>query len=232
MAKEGASYAYEVLKTLALACNYNKWIIDLIKSYIKGSILEVGCGIGNLTAYLCKFGKLTCIDISPIFIKHMQIDYPEIEFHLCDISDRKILNLGKKYDTVVCVNVLEHVENDMMALDNIYKLLNPRGCLLLYVPALKRLYGSMDKYLRHWRRYEREDIKKKLETIGFKIVKISYSNLPGIIGWFLNGKVFKRKKFSILQPLIFDKVVPLIAKIEKIFEPPIGMSLLIIAKKS
>ncbi len=232
MNEHDIDYLHASLRVLALTHNYNKWIIDLIKPYIKGNILEVGCGLGNLTAYLHNYGKLTCIDISKIFVKHMQIDYPEVEFRLHDISDKNILTPNNKYDTIVCVNVLEHIKEDKNALKNMHELLNSEGHLLLYVPASDKIYGSLDMTMGHCRRYNKKMLKEKLESVDFKIEKISYNNFLGFFGWFLNSKILRRKDFSILQPLIFDRFVPILAKIEQLLELPTGMSLLVIAKKA
>jgi len=226
------SYEYEVLRTFALTHNYNIWIFNLLKPFLRGSVSEVGCGIGNLTRYFLQYSnKLTCIDKSPVFIKHMEIDYPKVNFYIADISEEDILNLGKKFDTVICVNVLEHVQSDEKALANMFKLLLPKGDLLLFVPALDQIYGTLDEQLGHFRRYNKKILTEKISNAGFRIKKISYSNFFGIFGWYLNSRILKRRRFSILQPLVFDRFVPLIAKIEKIFEPPIGMSLFVVAEK-
>lgn len=106
------------------------------------------------------------------------------------------------------------------------------GNLLLFVPAIKWLFGSLDENLNHYRRYQKSTLKKDLENVGFQIEKIFLHNFFGIFGWFINGKILKRKTFPILQPILYDKLVPVLAKIEKYIEPPIGMSLGVIAKKT
>jgi len=121
---DSLNYQYEVLRTFAITHNYNRWIFDLLKPSLGKNILEVGCGIGNLTKYLANYNRLTCIDKSENFIKHMKIDYPEIKFYEVDITDRSVLKLGENsFDTVICVNVLEHIDNDIKALKNMFDLL-------------------------------------------------------------------------------------------------------------
>ncbi len=161
----------------------------------------------------------------------MQIDYSEIDFYVADISEEKTLDFDKKFDTIVCVNVLEHIKDDEKALANMFRLLSPKGNLLLFVPALSQLYGALDKQLGHFRRYTKNMLSKKILKAGFQIKKISYSNFFGIFGWYLNSRILKRKRFSILQPLIFDKFVPLISRTESLLELPIGMSLFLVAEK-
>lgn len=120
-------YSYDILKTFALTHNYNNWIMQMFDSYIGKEVLEVGCGIGNLTCYLYRknLDRLVGIDIIEGYVKHLQIDFPKAEFYHIDIVNNKILDfLGKgKFDTVLCVNVLEHIEDDIAALRNMYDLL-------------------------------------------------------------------------------------------------------------
>lgn len=225
---------YEALRTFALAHNYNKWIYELFKDYTAGkTVLEIGCGIGNLTQYFLKSAaRVIGIDTSSFFIQHLQIDCPGVEIHNFDITDDKVAALAdRKIETVVSVNVLEHIRDDEKALRNINALLQPGGRLLLFVPALNWLFGTLDENVGHYRRYGKKDLSDKLERSGFAVEKAFYSNFLGIFGWFLNGRIFKRKEFPILQPIIFDKFVPLISRIESRLRPPLGMNLIIIARK-
>lgn len=226
-------FAYEVLKAFALTHNYNNWIYQTFRPYISKNVLEIGCGIGNMSRYLLKScDKLIGIDISSQFLQHIKIDYPELELYPFDVAGEESLKLIEKHiNTVVCINVLEHVKDDIQALQNIYNILEPNGKLLLFVPALTVLYGEMDRAVNHFRRYNKKELRTKLESLGFEIEKIFYSNFIGVFGWFLNGKILKRKKFPILQPIFFDKMVPLISKIEKLIRLPFGLNLIIIASK-
>jgi len=224
---------HETLKTFSLTHNYNLWIIHLLAPYMGKNILEIGCGIGNLTFYLQKFGKLSCIDISDYYIAHMKIDYPNIRFYNYDVSDRSITVLKKEgFDTIVCVNVLEHVRDDLTALRNVHEILDPGGRLLLYVPALRQLYGSVDADLDHYRRYDKAPLESLLKDAGFEIEKLFYSNFLAIFGWFFNSKIQRKKELSFWQTILFDKFVPYLEKIEKKLKPPVGMTLVAIACKA
>lgn len=226
---------YEALKTFALSHNYNKWIYDLLKDYTAGkTVMEIGCGIGNLTQhFLRSAAKLIGIDTSSFFMQHLRIDCPGIEVYNFDVTDDKVLSLAsKRLEAVIAVNVLEHVRDDEKALANIRELLQPGGRLLLFVPAMNWLFGTLDLNVGHYRRYDKKDLLEKVERNGFTAEKIFYSNFPGIFGWFFNGRILKRKQFPILQPIIFDKLVPFISKLEARLRPPLGLNLIIIARKS
>lgn len=226
-------YSHLVLKTFALAENYNTSIIELLKPYIGERVLEIGCGIGNITSYLAEHCRLTTTDISTMYLSHIKVDFPELDCKNIDISKPEALELGRsEYSTVVCINVLEHINDDHAALSNIHQLLTSGGKLLLFVPALQQIYGELDKDLMHYRRYNKKNLAATLERIGYRILSAQYMNIVGVLGWYINGKLLKRKKFSVLQPLIFDRCVPLINKIENVLQPlPFGMSLYIIAEK-
>lgn len=224
--------AHETLKTFSLTHNYNIWIIDLFAPYLGRKILEIGSGIGNLTCYLKHFGELSCVDISGYYLAHMRIDHPDLTFYQFDVSDDAIQYLNKeRFDTIVCVNVLEHVADDFKALINMYAILEPGGRLLLYVPALPFLYGSVDKNLYHHRRYSKNKLETLLLRTGFSIEKLFYSNFIALFGWFFNSKIRRTKELSYWQTMLFDKFAPVFEIIENRIKPPLGLSLIAIVKK-
>jgi SAM-dependent methyltransferase len=232
-AGKSADLAHETLKTFSLTHNYNLWIIDLFAPYIGKKILEIGSGIGNLTYYLKHFGDLSCVDISEYYLAHMRIDFPDLTFHQIDVSDDKIRSLTKdRFDTIVCVNVLEHVADDLKALTNMRAILQPGGRLLLYVPALPFLYGSVDQNLHHYRRYGKKGFESLLIRAGFSIEKLFYSNFIALFGWFFNSKIQRKKELSYWQTMLFDKFAPIFEKIESWIKPPLGMCLIAIARKN
>lgn len=232
---EMESFAHEALKTFALTHNYNRWVCDNFIQYISGKcVLEVGCGTGNLTRrFMGHCSRIIGIDTSDLFMRHLKIDFPELEIYNFDISDERVKTLSEKgIEAVVAVNVLEHVKEDEKALRNMRDILQPGGRLLLFVPALSWLFGTMDETVSHHRRYDKDELARKVADNGFTVEKIFFSNFLGIFGWYLNGRILKKKHFPIIQPLIFDKLVPLLSKLEKIFKPAIGMNLTVIARKN
>jgi SAM-dependent methyltransferase len=134
-------------------------------------------------------------------------------------------------DSVICFNVLEHINEDEKALKNIFNLLEPGGRLLLFAPSHSWLYGTLDQHLGHYRRYGKKELKNRLETIGFKVVVLRYFNRIGIWGWFLNSKILRRKRLSSFQLRVYNLLVPLF-KLEKFLPLPFGTSLIAVAEKS
>jgi SAM-dependent methyltransferase len=133
-------------------------------------------------------------------------------------------------DSVICFNVLEHIEQDEKALRNIFGVLEPKGRLLLLVPSHPWLYGTLDHYLGHHRRYGKKELRNKLETIGFKIIFLKDFNRIGMLGWFLNSKILKTKRLPSFQLRIYNLLVPLF-KLEEFFPLPFGTSLLGVVEK-
>ncbi|HOI42974.1 MAG TPA: class I SAM-dependent methyltransferase [Elusimicrobiales bacterium] len=226
--------AHEALKVFALTPNYNEWIFSAFREYLEGrTVLEVGCGIGNMSRYFSGVSsRFLALDTSETFIGHLKVDQPGLDARQLDIAGGRTGVLASEgIEAVVSVNVMEHVPDDAGAFLNIYRLLKPGGRLLLFVPALSSIYGTLDEAVSHCRRYDRGELRAKVEKAGFEVEKLYFSNFIGVLGWYLNGKVLKTRKFPMLQPLLFDKFVPLIAALERLFPPPFGMNLILVARK-
>jgi SAM-dependent methyltransferase len=139
--------------------------------------------------------------------------------------------LGSGFDSIVCLNVLEHVEDDARALRHLHDLLAPNGRLVLIVPALQSLYGEIDRAIGHYRRYERADLVEKLRAAGFSIEHHSAFNVIGALGWFVNGRLLKRRTVPGVQARINDCLVPLL-RLEDHLRPPIGLSWLMVGQRN
>ncbi len=221
------------LEVLEDAVNYNKWIASEIKPYITFPTLEIGSGTGNLSHYLIDNNKISLSDNDKGLVEHLKKRFKSnknIEVLLFDVT--KKMKTSSKYNSVFAINVLEHIKDDREALKNIHKLLSSHGCLVLLVPAKKFAYTQLDASLGHFRRYEKEDLVSKLEMAGFDIDKIYFFNIIGLVSWKMRAFVEKDStSLKSYQVKIFDKVVPLLQKVEKIIRPPIGISLIVVAHK-
>lgn len=224
----------------SLTLNYNKWMFDAIRPYINSRVLDVGAGMGNFLPYLADKEIVVNIEILDIFIDALRNSYgghKNMRILKYDIQDEKVIQLGREHriQTVICNNVLEHVQDDLKALANINKILDKQGNLILILPAFKFLYSKWDKAVGHFRRYDLKDISGKLSQAGFCIEKKFYMNGLGLFAWFLNGRVLgntPNTRGSVRkQAVFFDRyIVNYLRKFEAIFHPPFGQSLIIVAR--
>lgn len=220
------------LESMSQATGYNTWVKNKFTKYLYGSILEIGCGIGNFSKYLSKYGSLTAIDINKEYVNQAQSRINKgAEVGLGDIEKGVYFFKDRKFDTVVCINVLEHIEDDKQALININKLLTKDGNLILLVPTHQFLYNLIDKSIGHFRRYEKEKLRLLLIDCNFEIVKARNLNFLGGIGWFIAGKLFNDSKVSEEKIKVFNFISPVFLALEGIFEPPFGTSVLFVLKR-
>lgn len=223
----------KTLESMSQATWYNRWTQNQFNKYLSGEILEVGCGIGSFSSFLLKYGNLTVIDINEDYLKQAEQEIKgKVKIGFGDIEKNIYFFKKKKFKTIVCINVLEHVRDDEKALKNVYKLLVVEGVLILLVPAHKLLYNLIDKSINHYRRYEKKELINLLKRYNFEILKIKKLNFLGSFGWFIAGKLFNERKVSETKIRIFNLISPPFLLLENIFEPPFGTSILIIAKKS
>jgi 2-polyprenyl-3-methyl-5-hydroxy-6-metoxy-1,4-benzoquinol methylase len=215
---------------------YHRWIFDKFEPYLGEDILEVGCGIGNLTGLLLRQGRVVVTDVNKDYLQTVQ-DKLRGDSNLrggfiWDIQQAPPKKLSTPIDTIVCSNVLEHIEDDNDALKNFYHLLPMGGKLIILVPALKVLYNVFDRQLGHFRRYSKKELIQKITGNGFRVVALRYFNLFGIFGWFVNGTLLKKRLLPARQVGIFNKMVPLFIKLEKVFPTLVGQSLIAVGKKT
>lgn len=232
---------YETLRRMASVERYNRWIFEEIAPFAGQRLLEVGCGIGNMTEYFADRDVVVGIDMLPASVELMRrlhASKPAVDGFLGDITDPTVVEQLRRYrfDTVLCLNVLEHILEDRKALEHMHDLLGSGGSLLLFVPAGGYLYGSLDRALGHHRRYDRSQIEALVRGAGFEIVHLSYLNLPGVPGWWLNSRVLEREILPQGQLAWFNRLAPLFIAVERlmrrIWNVPLGQSLVCIARKA
>lgn len=226
------SFATDTLESMSQAVWYNKWTVDKFRSFLSGDILEVGCGIGNFTKFLTYFGKVFAIDINKEFLKETaRLSGGKAKVGFGDIEKAQYFFSRQKFNCIVCLNVLEHIENDDQAVRNLYKLLEDKGYLIIIVPIHPFLYGSIDKTIGHFRRYSKKEIVEKIKRNGLKILISKKLNFFGVIGWYIDGKILGRNRVEKEKIKIFNLISPFVLPLEDLIEPPFGTSLLIVAQK-
>lgn len=220
------------LESMGQATWYNNWTINIFKKYLKGEILEIGCGIGNFTKTLVSYGKVYSFDADKFCVyKTKQKTKNTVKVGDGNIETGHYFFKNRKFDTITCINVLEHIRDDNKALVNIINLLKPNGILILLIPAHPFLFGEIDRAIGHYRRYTKKRIINQLMTLGAKIVYGRRINFLGALGWFISSRILKDVSVSEKKLKLFDMIAPFVLPTELIIEPPLGTSILIIAKK-
>ena len=241
-AEDPKNVGHVTLTRLSKLEPYNRWLVGLFRRALGSRVLEIGAGFGNVTRHLVETDGnsprelVVASDLDPVALEYLKgtfRDVPSVRiasyrFPLDSAAREEIQGLG--IDTVVCCNVLEHIEDDRATLADLGQVLHRGGRLILLVPALARLYGTLDVHLRHFRRYEKPDLEEKLVRAGFVIEDCRFLNRPGVFGWYVNGKIFRRRVLPRGQLRAFSLFLPLLKR-EEHSRPSYGMSLLAIARR-
>jgi len=218
-----------VLQGIRKARGFNRWLFQQLDPYIGRRVLEAGAGIGNLTEFLLDREGLTCVDVDPFYVERLSRRHghlSNVSFHEVDLGelDRCTALQQANLDTIVCINVLEHIEDDARVLRNFFQVLRPGGHALLLVPANPRLYTGVDRALGHFRRYTRNEMTAKLERAGFEIVESRGFNRLGSLGWYVSGKLLKRTSLSSRQMKLYEWLMPLAKLVERLpVLPPLSL---------
>jgi len=224
------------LEAMSFTVNYHRWILDEFREFIGSRIVEVGAGTGNFTALLLSTGPSDYIALEPaanVFALLAQRFCSEPTVRTLQGTLAALDNTAAgSFDTLIYVNVLEHIEDDREELKRTYEILARGGHLCIFVPALRWLYGTADRAFGHFRRYSSRVLQERVREAGFNVIKHHYFDLPGIVPWFLLFRVMKRACFTARQAETYDRlIVPSLRALESTVRPPLGKNLLLVARK-
>jgi SAM-dependent methyltransferase len=202
-----------ILHSLAGTRRFNKWMAETIRPWLGARVLELGAGIGNMTQHLSRSRKLyVATDLDEEHLARLRVRFqsrPNVDFRVCDLRDSAdFAALGGCFDTVVCLNVLEHIDDDLGGLRNIRSALEPGGRAIVLVPQDQSIYGTLDKVLGHYRRYSAARLRQRMEEAGFEFESVLEFNRITRPGWYLNGRILKRQDLGAFQLYVFDWLVP------------------------
>ncbi|TSC88378.1 MAG: type 12 methyltransferase [Microgenomates group bacterium Gr01-1014_16] len=223
----------QTLEIMNQAEYYNQWLYSLIRPWISGKVAEAGVGTGNFLNFFKRDNiSITAIDINPSYLHQIARTHPKEDIFQFDLQSSILpARLRSKFDTVVTLNVLEHVPKISQAIKNIYAMLKPGGKAIILVPAFNFAYSSLDKNLGHVKRYSIGQINGLTRREGFQEIKSFYINPAGLIGWFIIGKILKKGSIPLMSVKFFDIAFRPILWLERRVHFPIGLSLIIIVQK-
>ena len=235
--KEKNFYEGRDLEVLAGTPRYLNWIIEDLKPYLKGDVLEIGAGLGTVSERLViHSSSLDLVEPSPQLIGRLQSKFADnplvkvyhemLETFLDDVE-------SNKYDVVVMVNVLEHIEDDVDALNRLRNSLKPGGHLFLFVPAIPFLFSRLDEIHGHYRRYLKNDLKRKISDAGYQLKTAKYFDILGILPWYIINTLIGATTFNPTMIKLYDRVdIPVTRAFERYIDPPLGKNLLLVAEKN
>ena len=224
----------ETLEIMQGAPQYNRWQFSRIAPYLGRRVCEVGAGIGNMSTLMADAGLelLVLTDPDPTYREILQSRFassPEVVVDRITLPDHSAGDRFQPYqlDTVVALNVIEHIADDVEALRSMAAMLRPGGRAVVLVPAFQKLFGSLDQELGHVRRYTRADLSQRMCEAGFRVERAFYFNVVGMIGWWVNARLRKVPRIPTEQLGYFDSLVPIL-RLEDLVPLPFGQSVIAI----
>ena len=228
------------LDVVAGAKRFNRWMYRTIKPFCSGKILEIGSGIGNISRFFIEdHQQIMLSDIREEYCTYLSGEFGNspsvLGIEILDLTDpafdtRFSGHLGK-FDTVFALNVVEHISDDSLALNNCHKLLASGGQVVILVPSYQRLYNRFDRELGHYRRYTKTSLSRVFSAAGFQVVHRQYFNFAGIFGWYFSGNILKNRIIPGKQMRLYEKLMPAIMILDRIAFSRAGLSTVMVGRK-
>jgi SAM-dependent methyltransferase len=222
------------LAVLARVYHYNHWIFVSCRDFLGETALEIGSGVGNITQFLLNLRRVVCLEPYEPYRRyllrrleqHGNVEvYPHTIEH-CPNGDVP----AKTFDSAICLNVLEHIEDDVEALRRMKRTLRPGGRAIVLTPALPRLFGEMDRAMGHLRRYTLGSLRRAFVAAGLRPRYGRYMNMAGVPAWWWRGRVQKKDHISERATRLFDRLVPVLSAIERLVPVLFGQSVLVVGE--
>src|SRR6202161_4098032 len=223
----------EILDRLNRAPRFTRWMADVVRPYVGDRVLEIGAGIGNMSVHLMPRSVYWATDVNPYYLNYLETLRPTRPYMRVGYTDAMKLESfpkGQDFNTIVCLNVIEHVPDDTGALRNIREALTDGGAAIVLVPRGPALYGSLDEVLGHCRRYTEAQFSEVARQAGFHVEQILKFNRPGVPAWWLNGKILRRKTFGMGQIRLLNVLTPIFRCIDSWLPLP-PLSIIAILRK-
>jgi SAM-dependent methyltransferase len=238
---EKHGYAGKDLEAMSFAVNYHRWILSIFAPYLGARVVEVGAGTGSFSELLLerRFESLSLVEPSTTMYQLLCRRVEELRplqnvKTYNDVFENVAERIRSTHrpDSIIYVNVLEHIADDVHELNVINKALDTGGRIFIFVPALRWLHGSYDRQINHFRRYTRTELEKKCVAAGFKVIESRYFDLFGVLPWWVKYKVLQSSNMEPGAVRFYDqRVVPIARTLEASVTPPIGKNVLLIGEK-
>lgn len=218
---------------LSQAENYRNALLREFSDYLQGNVLEVGAGIGQMTEVLVQkreVSRFVSIEPDARFYGQLVKKFPG---HTVIQGTIEGLKDEGPWNAIVNINVLEHIADDERELKNYQRFLHQNnGVLCLFVPARPEIYAPIDKDFGHFRRYTKPELRRKLESAGFEILRLRYYNFIGYFAWWFNFRLLKQRHFNVASVRFFDRFIfpPVHGFESRVCAPFIGQNLLAVAR--
>jgi SAM-dependent methyltransferase len=232
---EASQVGGRTLEVFAETPRLNDWLFSKLAGAVRGEVLEIGSGIGNLSRLIAaRADRLVATDMEPHYLRALRELFAgdaRVDVLAYDLDGPAPPAIAaRRFDAIMAVNVIEHIRDDQALVRTLAGLLRPGGSLLVYVPACPLAYGHLDRALGHHRRYTPATLTALLGGAGLSVEPPRYMNLLGLIGWITNGRLFRRKLISPSQLALFERLVPIL-RLEDQVRLPVGLGLHVRATK-
>ena len=220
---------------------YYQWILNNFSPYVGSRIWDAGAGVGHVSSLLVsKAAFLMSTEYTEENLRRLNQRFDkldDVEVRPCDLLDDADSHFeSKKFNTILNLDVLEHLENDEKALATFYRNLVEGGHVLIKVPAHPFLFGTMDDASLHYRRYTKAELRRKLQAAGFRVKRIRYMNMFAVIPYLIKGRVLKRtgnfsREINTQRLGFYNRLMPWLECIERFLPPLFGLSLVAVGEK-
>ena len=236
------NYPGRELEAMDGASNYHRWILEIFKPFLGQQLVEVGAGLGSFSGMILKqhsCQKLSLVEPSKDMYEVLVANAGRLDsatrietYNGTFTQAAPVIKRNGDPDSIIYVNVLEHIADDELELETVRETLSATGHVFLFVPAFSWLYGAFDERVGHFRRYTKPELEEKLQRAGFAVILSSYFDLPGIAPWWLKYCLLKSATMEPAGVRLYDRfIVPATRRLESIISPPLGKNVIAIAQK-
>jgi SAM-dependent methyltransferase len=224
------------LDALEQAPRFNQWMYESIRPHLGRQVAELGSGRGNLSKYLRGHGSLLVTDFRTDYLDELRDRWGDLSriqlarLDLCAPQDYEVLRQYRP-DTVVCLNVLEHIEDDRAVLAQLHRVVPVGARLVFLVPFNPALTSEFDRRIGHFRRYQRGELESKMTDAGFVVVRQFYFNKVGVLAWWVGNKLSGQRTITPWQLRLYNLLTPVFKWVDRVL-PTTGLSTVVVAKKA